>query len=236
MAGGVGTRMRPLTYVVPKAMLPIGGRPLLEHTIRYLKEYDITEVIVCVAYLKTHIIDYFKHGGGLGVKIKYAEADVPLGTGGQLKTAKRYISGRFLAMNGDIITTLNLHKFIESHEEKGGIGTIALKKLEVPFPYGHIEVDANSNIQKFTEKPTFSFFANAGVYILEPRIFRYIPNDRVVSLEKETFPTVLASGEILNGYHEEAYWADIGTVTDFERVDKELLSKFYTETEKQPNK
>ena len=233
LAGGIGTRMRPLTYVVPKAMLPIGGKPLLEHMIRYLREYDVSEVIVCVAYLKTHIMDYFKDGEGLGVKIKYAEADVPLGTAGQLKTAEKYISDRFLAMNGDIITSLNLRRLVAFHKKMGGIGTIALKKFEVPVPYGHIELDANSNIQKFTEKPTFSFFANAGVYVFEPKIFRYIPDDRVVSLEKQTFPTLLANSERLNGYLEEAYWADIGTVTDFERVDKELLSKLYTKTERQ---
>lgn len=230
LAGGIGTRMRPLTYVVPKAMLPIGGKPLLERMIRYLREYDVSEVVVCVAYLKTHIMDYFKDGKGLGVKIKYAEADVPLGTAGQLKTAEKYISDRFLAMNGDIITSLNLRRLIAFHKKMKGIGTIALKKFEVSVPYGHIELDANSNIQKFTEKPTFTFFANAGVYVFEPKIFRYIPDDRVVSLEKQTFPTLLANSERLNGYLEEAYWADIGTVTDFERVDKELLSKLYTET------
>ena len=231
LAGGIGTRMRPLTYVVPKAMLPIGGKPLLEHMIRYLREYDVSEVIVCVAYLKTHIMNHFKDGEGLGVKIKYAKADVPLGTAGQLKTAEKYISDPFLAMNGDIITSLNLRRLVAFHKKMGGIGTIALKKFEVPVPYGHIELDANSNIQKFTEKPTFSFFANAGVYVFEPKIFRYIPDGQVVSLEKDTIPTMLANGERLNGYLEEAYWADIGTVTDFERVDKELLSKLYAETE-----
>jgi len=228
----VGTRMRPLTYMVPKAMLPIGGKPLLEHMIQYLKEYDITDVIVCVAYLKTHIKNYFKRGQSLGVRIKYAEADVPLGTAGQLKTAERYISDRFLAMNGDIFTSLNLRNLVAFHEKMGGLGTISLKKIDVSFPYGYIELDAKSNIQKFTEKPTFSFFANAGVYVLEPKIFSYIPNGRVASLEKETFPTVIAKGERLNGYMtEETYWADIGTATDFERVDKELLSKYYIEPE-----
>ncbi len=226
LAGGMGTRMRPLTYVVPKAMLPIGGKPLLEHMMRYLKEHGITEVIVCVAYLKTHIVDYFKDGKNLGVKIQYAEAEMPLGTAGQLKTAERYVSGTFLAMNGDIITSLNLRKLIHFHEEIGGIGTIALKKFEVQIPYGHVEINANSTIQKFAEKPIFSFSANAGIYVFEPKIFKYIPPNLVVSLETETFPTLLKNGERLNGYYEEAYWADVGTITDFERVDKELFQSF----------
>lgn len=230
LAGGIGTRMRPLTYVIPKAMLPIGGKPLLEHTVRYLKEYDINEVIVCVAYLKNHIMDFFKDGETLGAKIQYAEADMPFGTAGQLKTAEKYVSETFLAMNGDIITSLNLRRLIDFHKKAGGIGTIALKKFEVPVPYGYIEVDAKSNIQRFTEKPTLTFSANAGIYILQPKVFDYIPRNEIVSLETETFPMLLKNGERLNGYYEEAYWADVGTITDFERVDKELLSKFYAET------
>jgi len=226
LAGGMGTRMRPLTYVVPKALLPIGGKPLLEHMVRYLKEYGITEVIVCVAYLKTHVMDYFKDGKNLGAKIRYAEAETPLGTAGQLKTAEKHVSNTFLAMNGDIITSLNLRKLIRYHDKNGGIGTIALKKFEVQVPYGHVEVDANSTIQKFAEKPTFSFSANAGIYVFEPKIFKYISPNQVVSLETETFPTLLENGEKLNGYYEEAYWADVGTISDFERVDKELLERF----------
>jgi len=233
LAGGIGTRMRPLTYVVPKAMLPIGGKPLLEQMIRYLREYGISEIVVCVAYLKTHIMDYFKDGEGLGVKIRYAESDVPLGTAGQLKTAEKHISDGFLAMNGDIITSLNVRHLIEFHKRQGGIGTIALKKFEISVPYGHIELDADSRIKKFVEKPTFSFFANAGVYVFEPEIFDYIPKGEAASLERETFPTVLERGKRLSGYHEEAYWADIGTVTDFERVDKELLSKLKPEPEQE---
>lgn len=226
LAGGMGTRMRPLTYVVPKVMLPIGGKPLLEHMVRYLKEYGITEVIVCVAYLKTHIMDYFKDGKNLDVKIRYAEAEMPLGTAGQLKTAEKHLSDTFLAMNGDIITSLNIRKLIEVHLTKGGIGTIALKKFEVPVPYGHIELDENAVVQKFTEKPTFSFMANAGIYVFEPKIFSYIKPNAVVNLETEIFPVLLKNGEKLNGYYEEAYWADVGTISDFERVDKELLQRF----------
>jgi len=230
LAGGIGTRMRPLTYVIPKAMLPIGGKPLLEHTIRYLNEYDITEIVVCVAYLKNHIMEYFKNGKNLGAKIQYAEADMPLGTAGQLKTAEKYISHPFLAMNGDIISSLNIRRLIDSHEKAGGVGTIALKRFEVPVPYGYIEVDAESCIKKFTEKPTLTFSANAGIYVLKPKVFDYIPQGEVASLETQTFPTMLRNKEKLNGYYEEAYWSDVGTITDFERVDKELLSKFYSET------
>lgn len=229
LAGGIGTRLRPLTYMIPKPMLPIGGRPLLEHTTRYLKEYGIKEVVICVAYLKTHIKDYFKDGEDQGVKIYYAEADMPLGTAGQLKTAEEHISERFLTMNGDIVSSLNLRSLIRFHEKMGGMGTIALKKFEVKIPYGHVELCSNSRIRKFEEKPNVSYLANAGIYVFEPDIFKYIPSNSVVSLERETFPRLIENGEQLNGYYEDAYWADVGTISDFERTDKELLSKFYAE-------
>jgi len=231
LAGGIGTRMRPLTYIVPKAMLPIGGKPLLEHMVQYLKEYDITDVIVCVAYLKTRIMDYFKHGESLGVKIRYAESETPLGTAGQLSTAKKFVSERFVAMNGDIVTSLNLRSLIEFHKKRRAVGTIALKRFDISVPYGYVEIGEDSNILKFEEKPKFSFLANAGIYVFEPKIFQYIPEGKTVSLEKETFPLLLGKGGKLNGYYEDAYWADVGTVTDFERVDKELLSKSDTENQ-----
>jgi NDP-sugar pyrophosphorylase family protein len=225
LAGGAGTRLRPLTYVMPKCMLPVAGRPLLERTIRYLSEFGINEFVICVAYLKEQIKKAFEDGAKLGVKIEYAEAETPLGTGGQLKTAEHLVDGRFLAMNGDIVTTLNVHKLIATHEMKGGIGTIAVKKYEIKVPYGHISVRPDSSIEKFEEKPTLSFSANAGIYIFERRLFDYIPYGKVTSLERETFPALLEKGERLNSYFEEAKWADVGSMVDFERVNDEILTK-----------
>jgi len=225
LAGGIGTRMRPLTYVVPKVMLPLGGKPLLEHTLQYLKENEIDQVVICVAYLKKQIMDYFKKGKSFGIKVEYAQAEKPMGTAGQLKTAEKYIDGTFLAMNGDIITTLNLRKLIESHKRNTGIGSIALKKFEIKIPYGHITVDSKSSIIKFDEKPTVSFLANSGIYVFEPEILDFISKNQIASLETEVFPQLIKTGKKLNAFFEEAYWADVGTMGDFERVDKELLSK-----------
>jgi mannose-1-phosphate guanylyltransferase len=227
LAGGVGTRLRPLTYIMPKPLLPVGGRPLLEHTIRYLRDYNIDEIVICVAYLKNRIIEYLKNGHDLGVKITYAEADIPLGTGGQLKTAEKFINDdNFLVMNGDIITTLNIYHLVEFHNQKQGIGTIALKNFQVQVPYGHITLDSNQRILNFDEKPTLTIPSNAGIYIFNKKVLEYIANDRVVSLETEVFPALLESGEQLNGYYEDSYWADVGTITDFEKVDKELLKHY----------
>jgi len=220
--------MRPLTYLMPKAMLPIGGKPLLERTVNWLKGYGVREVVLCVAYLKNQIIEYFGDGSKFGVSIEYAEADMPLGTGGQLKTAERHLSGDFLAMNGDIVTTLNLDSLVYFHESRRGDGTIALKKFEVKIPYGYITVDSDSTIMNFQEKPVLSFFANAGVYVLRSDVFDFIPSNSVVSLETDVFPKMIAAGKRLNSYYEDAYWADVGTLTDFERVDKELLTEYFS--------
>ena len=224
LAGGAGTRMRPLTYVVPKALLPIGGKPLIERTIGYLKSFGIKEFVICVAYLRKQIISSIGDGSNMGVSIEYAETDMPMGTAGQLKSAEHLIHGRFLAMNGDIVASLNISNLVSSHESARGIGTIALKKFDVKIPYGYITVNKNSSIQKFEEKPTLSFMANAGIYVFEPRLLEYIPERKISSLETETFPTAIARGEILNTHYENAYWADVGSMTDFERVNDEILS------------
>jgi mannose-1-phosphate guanylyltransferase len=218
--------MRPLTYVIPKVLLPIAGKPLLERTIVYLKSYGVTEFVVCVAYLKKQIMEAFGDGAELGVRIDYAEADSPLGTAGQLKTAERFIDGSFLAMNGDIVTSLNIRNLLETHQRLGGVGTIALKKYEVKVPYGFITTDEHGAITKFEEKPTFSFMANAGIYILEQQVLAAIPTGRASSLETEVFPLLISSGKRMNSYFEDADWADVGSMTDFERVNDEALSKY----------
>jgi mannose-1-phosphate guanylyltransferase len=218
--------MRPLTYVIPKVLLPIAGKPLLERTMLYLKSYGITEFVVCVAYLKRQIMDAFRDGSDLGVKIEYAEADAPLGTGGQLKTSERFIQDTFLAMNGDIVTSLNIQALLETHRRLGGVGTLALKRYEVKMPYGFITTDDLGSITKFEEKPTLSYMANAGVYILEPEVFANIPPGKASSLETEVFPHLISNGRRMNSYFEEAEWADVGSMTDFERVNDEVLSKY----------
>ena len=197
---------------------------MLEKTIKYLKSYDIYEFVVCVAYLRRQIIDTIGDGSNLNVKIRYAEAETPLGTAGQLKTAEPYIDDTFLAMNGDIVTSLNIRNLVRMHKDRKAIATIALKKFEVRIPYGYITTNQDSTIQNFEEKPTLSFLANAGIYIFEKRIFDYIPASRVCSLETEVFPALLAKGEKPNSYYEEAYWSDVGTMVDFEKVNDEFLT------------
>jgi mannose-1-phosphate guanylyltransferase len=221
LVGGAGTRLRPLTYVVPKCLLPVGGKPLLERTMKYLEGHGITEFVLCVAYLKKQIIDAFGDGSRYGFRIEYAEADSPLGTAGQLKTASGLVDGTFLVMNGDIITTLSVTNLVATHKKKGGVATIALKEFGVKIPYGHVSFDSGGRVTAFEEKPTLNYMANAGVYVMEPRVLDSIPSNKVSSLETEVFPRLIAKGEVVNSYYEAAYWADVGSLDDFERVNNE---------------
>jgi len=224
LVGGAGTRLRPLTYVVPKCLLPVGGKPLLERTMSYLEGHKVTEFVLCVAYLKKQIKDAFGDGSKLGFKIEYAEADSPLGTAGQLKTAAGMLGETFLAMNGDIVTNLNVSKMVATHRKMGGVATIALKEFGVKIPYGHIVVDGEGKVTAFEEKPTLSYMANAGVYVMEPAVLNEIPAGKVASLETETFPRLIAKGMPVTSYFESAYWADVGSMADFERVNDEALT------------
>jgi NDP-sugar pyrophosphorylase family protein len=224
LVGGAGTRLRPLTYVVPKCLLPVGGKPLLERTLRYLESYGITEFVLCVSYLKKQIIEAFGDGSSLGLKIEYAQSDSPLGTAGQLRTAAPLLDDTFVAMNGDIVTTLSIGNLVETHRRTGGVATIALKEFGVKVPYGHVIVNESGRVQGFEEKPTLTFKANAGVYVMEPRVMDAIPAGKTCSLETEVFPQLIARGERIGSYFEAAYWADVGSMADFERVNNEALA------------
>ena len=216
--------MRPLTYVIPKCLLPVGGKPLLERTMTYLGGHGFTDFVLCVAYLKKQIMDAFGDGSSLGLRIEYAQADVPLGTGGQLKTAASCLDGTFLVMNGDIVTDLNISKLLASHKKTGGIATIALKEFGVKIPYGHVVVDGEGRVKAFEEKPTLNYMANAGIYVMERKILDSIPSGKTVSLETEVFPKLIAAGERVDAFFEPAYWADVGSMADFERVNNEALT------------
>jgi len=191
---------------------------------RYLQGHGISEFVLCVAYLKKQIIDTFGDGSSLGLRIEYAQADSPLGTAGQLKTAAGMVDSTFLVMNGDIVTNLDVTKLVATHVKGGGVATIALKEFGVKIPYGHIVVDGAGRVTAFEEKPTLSYMANAGVYVMEPRVMDAIPSGKVASLETDVFPKLIAKGEVIHSYFESAYWSDVGSMADFERVNNEALT------------
>ena len=225
LAGGEGIRLRPLTYLYPKVMMPLGGKPLLEYTIDYLKEYGVDEIVLCVAYLRNRIKEYFHNGEEFGIRITYAEADHPLGTAGQLLTARKFLTETFLAMNGDILSSLNLRDLSETHNVSRNTATIAVKKLSTEVPFGRVELDNGFRMISFQEKPALTYLANAGIYVMSPRIFDYIKMPPVpIDLERDVFPAMIASGERIVGYTKEAAWSHLGTVADLERIEKEMFA------------
>jgi NDP-sugar pyrophosphorylase family protein len=215
LVGGEGTRLRPLTLETPKPMVPIMNMPFLERTLRRLGEAGIEDVILPAGYLPEAITSYFGDGSRLGLRLRYVIEETPLGTAGALKNVEQYIDGPFVVLNGDVLTSLDLRAMMQYHREKGGIGTIHLIRVDDPSPFGAVVHDASGRVQTFVEKPPRETAPtneiNAGTYLLERDVLDRIPAGRPVSIERETFPALIASGERpLYAYTTNDYWIDLG--------------------------
>ncbi len=219
LAGGKGTRLRPLTYAVPKPLLPINGRPMLEHIITHLKRHGITEFIITVGYLGYQIKNYFRDGSELGVKIEYAEEKEPLGTAGCLVPLKDKLNETFILHAGDNITTLDFSKFLEYHKEKGGIITVAVTEMEIPIEYGVVEFGDDMVITAFKEKPVIRKYITALIMAVEPRIFEYIPEEGFANISDHVFPKLLKAGEKIVAYPFQDFWLDVGRPDDYNKVN-----------------
>ena len=216
LAGGKGTRLRPFTTVVPKPLLPLKERPILEHVILYLKQYGITDIIISIGYLGYQIKNYFGDGSQFGVHIEYVEEEKPLGTAGCLRPIKDRLTETFILMGGDNITNLNLSNFIAFHREKQGIISVALFEYSEPVPWGIYELNGDSSVKGFTEKPTFTHKAGTMIFCLEPQIFEHIPEQAdPANLTDHVIPALLKSGVKVFGYPFRDYWIDIGKLDDY---------------------
>jgi len=220
LAGGQGTRMRPFTYEMPKPMIPVHGKPLLEHIILLLRKYDVRDIILSVGYLKEKIVEHFGDGKKLGVKIRYVEEKEKLGTAGPLNLARDLIDDTFFMFNGDILANIDLESFAFEHKSNSGIGTIALTPVEDASKFGVVDL-RGGKILKFIEKPKGKKYGliNAGIYILEPEVMDYIPEGKAM-MEKDVFPKLAKDGKLF-GYPFESAWFDTGTHEAYERVIKE---------------
>lgn len=227
LAGGKGTRLQPLTNKVPKPMVQIMTRPLLERTMISLKESGITEIVISSCYKSRYIKDYFGDGGQLGLRIQYVVEDLPLGTGGAVKNTESMFDDTFLIFNADILCDIDIKKLVEYHKSKRVLATIAATEVADPSAYGAIEFDPESYVVSFIEKPKpeeiLSNFINAGIYVIEPEIFKEIPGDSVVSIERDIFPKILKKGHKLAIYKDTSYWADIGTLDKYMLVHKDIM-------------
>ncbi len=228
LVGGEGTRLRPLTYGTPKPMVPIMGVPFLARTMERLHEAGIRDVILPAGYMPEAIREYFGDGSQLDMNITYVIEETPLGTAGALKNVEEYITGPFFVLNGDILTSLDLRAMMAEHAVKGGIGLLHLIPVEDPSAFGCVVHDADGRISAFVEKPPRETAPtneiNAGTYLFEREILDMIPAGRNVSIERETFPEVIASGKGLYAYTTEDYWIDIGRPEQYLAAHVDILS------------
>jgi len=221
LAGGKGTRMRPFTYEIPKPMIPVQGKPLLQHIIELNRKHGITDITLSIGYLGDRIKEYFGNGSRFGTNISYLEEKEELGTAGCLNMIRDEINEPFLMFNGDVLSDIDLTDFISFHEENKSTGTIALTPVDDPSRFGVARLKGSS-ILEFVEKPKKgkepSKLINAGVYLLEPDVFNYVPKGFAM-MEKDVFPKLAKEGK-LTGYSFTGQWFDTGTVEAYENAIK----------------
>ncbi len=198
MAGGEGSRLRPLTINRPKPMVPLVDRPVMEHIIELLKLNGITEIVVTIQYLANVIQDHFGDGSAFGVHIDYSLEEQPLGTAGSVKNAEHLLKEPFLVISGDALTDFNLSQIIEFHNASGAMATLTLTRVPNPLEYGVIIVNEQGQVRQFLEKPSwgevFSDTVNTGIYVLDPEVFKYIERGKVTDWSKDIFPHMLTQG------------------------------------------
>jgi NDP-sugar pyrophosphorylase family protein len=224
LAGGKGTRLRPITYEIPKPMVLIHGRPLLEHTINLLKKNDIRDIILSIGYMGEKIKEYFGNGSKLGVNISYVEENEPTGTAGALRLAKPLLSNcNFIMINGDNLYKIDYAEMIQASLNNGAVATIALTTVSDPSKFGVAKMKG-TKIVDFVEKPKIdeapSNLINAGIYIFTPKVFDYIPDKHFSMIETEVFPKLISDGQFY-GYVMEGQWLPAGTLEEYEQAIKE---------------
>lgn len=227
MAGGTGSRLRPLTIGRPKPMIPLVNHSVLTHILELLRANGIRDVVMTLQYMATMIQDYYGDGSSLGVRITYAIEDTPLGTAGSVRNASRYLDEPFLVISGDALTDFDLRDLIAYHQEHQALATIALSRVPEPLDYGVIVTDTEGRIKRFQEKPSWGELAsdtvNTGIYVLQPEVLDLIPVDQTFDWGTQVFPRLLADGAALFGCIPSGYWCDIGNFSEYRRATADLL-------------
>jgi mannose-1-phosphate guanylyltransferase/phosphomannomutase len=228
MAGGEGSRLRPLTIGRPKPMVPIANKPVMAHILDLLKRHGITEVVVTLQYMADYIQDYFGDGSSLGMKINYSVEEVPLGTAGSVKNAQQYLDDTFILISGDALTDFDLTAIINYHKSKKALATLTLYSVPTPLEYGVVIIDAEGRIRQFMEKPSWgeviSDTVNTGIYVLEPQVLDYFQAGAVFDFSKDLFPILLERDDPMYGYIASGYWCDIGSIQEYVRATADLLA------------
>jgi mannose-1-phosphate guanylyltransferase/phosphomannomutase len=230
LVGGEGTRLRPITFLNPKPMLPLVNRPFMENFILWLKSHKIKDIIFSTCYLPEIFRDYFGDGRDFGLKLTYVREEDSLGTCGGVKNVEKHLDGDdFMVFNGDILTSLNLTKMAAFHKSKKADITIALIAVEDPTCYGLVPIDGEGRVKQFLEKPSqdeiTSNLINAGIYIIKHDIMKMAPEGVKYSFERGLFPTALSEGYKIYGYISDSYWIDVGTPQKYLTAHCDILNK-----------
>ena len=229
LAGGEGTRLRPLTLSAPKPVVPVVDRPFLRHQLDLLAGAGVSEVVFSVAYQPERVEAVFGDGTGLGIRIRYAVESTPLGTGGAVKNAEPLLDERTIVLNGDVLMDLDLASVVARHDAEQASATIVLTPVPNPSAYGLVETDDQGRVLRFLEKPKAEDIRtnniNAGVYILETRVLDLMPPGVKYSIERGFFPSLLERGDLVLGPVHEGYWIDIGTPEKYLQVHSDILAR-----------
>ncbi|MBN2247319.1 MAG: NTP transferase domain-containing protein [Coriobacteriia bacterium] len=227
MAGGEGTRLRPLTSLRPKPMVPIVNQPVMQHILGLVKHHGMTEVVATLAFMPQVIEAYFGDGDEWGMDISYAIEETPLGTAGSVKNAAEALTETFVVISGDALTDIDLSEVIEFHKAKGAAVTIALKRVPDPLEFGVVITDEDGRIERFLEKPSwgqvFSDTINTGIYVVEPLVFDFIPENMPFDFSSDLFPILMDKGYPLYGCVVDGYWADVGSLEGYVDVHRDIL-------------
>ncbi len=224
LAGGLGTRMQPYTLFIPKPMLPLGNKPLLEHIISWLKNYSIYDIVICVSYLGKTIEEYFGNGNEFDINIEYSKSEKPLGTAGQLKSAEPFINDTFICLYGDGIYEFDLKSLIDRHNERNAFVTMTLMRYTTRLEYGFIEVDGNYKVKGWHEKPAYHGLINIGCYVMNKDIFSYIPANSVSSMN-DIFIKLLNDNKDIYSYIINDGFMDIGNKRSYREAYKIYLER-----------
>lgn len=228
MAGGEGTRLRPLTCSRPKPMVPIVNKPVMEHIIELLRRYGIQDIAVTLQYMPELITEYFSDGASFNLKMRYYIEQKPLGTAGSVKNTGKFLDDTFLVISGDALTDINMEHAIAFHRNRGAMATLVLKKVDIPIEYGVVVTDVDGRIIRFLEKPSwgevFSDTVNTGIYILSPDILNYIKDNEVFDFSRDLFPILLKENKPLYGYITEDYWCDIGDIGAYMQAHIDIMN------------
>jgi len=227
MAGGEGTRLRPLTSNIPKPMMPLANKPMMEHIVRLLRDHGFTDIVVTLAFLPQAIRTYFGDGSEYGVRMRYASEETPLGTAGSVRNAMAELDESFLVISGDVLTDIDLTALVEHHQESKAAATIGLRRVEDPVEFGIVITRDDGTVERFLEKPTwgqvFSDTINTGIYVLEPGTFEFIAAGKPVDFAADVFPAMLDAMLPVHGKVLEGYWEDVGTIEAYSRAHQDVL-------------